>query len=97
MIFMQSRKGMELALGVVITVVVLVVVSLAIITIATKSAAETGTSTSAQSKEASCYIAIRSACAVHGQATGDLPAADTGSGSRVATACAGVTTKYSCA
>lgn len=67
---MNSRKGIEMALGVVITVVVLVVVSLAVITITTRTAGETGADAQTQVKETNCQIAIRGACAAKGVEAG---------------------------
>ena len=58
----MSRKGVEMALGVVVTVVVLVVVSLAVITIATSGAAKTGADSQTQIGEGGCQIAVRAVC-----------------------------------
>jgi len=59
------KKGIEAALGVVITLVVLVIIAVAVVTVATGSTSKTKQQSETQISTAGCQLAVKSYCLSH--------------------------------
>jgi flagellar basal body-associated protein FliL len=70
---MAQRKGIEAALGIVITIVVLVVIALAVITITAQNVGKAGVETSETQED----VFNRTGEIVEGLSSGDCPAPQT--------------------
>lgn len=68
----SRKKGMEMALGVIITIVVLVVVGLSVIVFSGKGIQKAGTSSVNQIDTTACQTAIAAACVANGISSGGI-------------------------